>query len=150
MSVILETNDGNTYTIKREYAMHSNLIKSYIEDNDDENIKFYLKNVNTENLEHIIEFIKYFSVEPMTDIPKPLISTNMSEYVQEWYSNFVDKEQDKLMELILAANYMDIKPLLNLCCAKVATMIKDLTPKEIREKFNIENDFTSKKEEQLI
>ena len=28
------------------------------------------------------------------------------------------------MELLLAANYLDIKSLIELCCAKVATMIK--------------------------
>jgi hypothetical protein len=33
-------------------------------------------------------------------------------------------DQELLFELILAANYMDIKPLLDLSCAKVASMIK--------------------------
>jgi S-phase kinase-associated protein 1 len=41
----------------------------------------------------------------------------MAEVVQEWYSNFVSVEQEILFELILAANYMDIKPLLDLTCA---------------------------------
>lgn len=33
-------------------------------------------------------------------------------------------QQETLFELILAANYMDIKPLLDLTCATVASMIK--------------------------
>jgi len=44
--------------------------------------------------------------------------------------------------MILAANYMDIKSLLDLCCAKVASMIKGKTTEEIRKTFNIKNDFT--------
>ena len=46
-----------------------------------------------------------------------------------------------------AANYMDIKPLLDLACAKVASMIKGKTPEEIRKRFNIKNDFTPEEEE---
>lgn len=42
----------------------------------------------------------------------------------EWDAKFVEVEQEMLFELILAANYMDIKSLLDLTCAKVASMIK--------------------------
>jgi S-phase kinase-associated protein 1 len=55
---------------------------------------------------------------------QPLKSSNMHEVVQDWYANFVNVEQELLFELILAANYMDIKPLLDLTCATVASMIK--------------------------
>ena len=51
-----------------------------------------------------------------------------------------------LFELILAANYMDIKMLLDLSCAKVASMIKGKSPEEIRKTFNIKNDFTPEEE----
>jgi hypothetical protein len=37
---------------------------------------------------------------------------------------------------------MDIKPLLDLSCAKVASMLKGKTPEQIRKQFNIANDFT--------
>ena len=68
----------------------------------------------------------------MSEIEKPLKSANMHEVVQEWYANYVDVDQELLFELILAANYMDIKPLLDLTCATVASMIKGKTPEEIR------------------
>merc|ERR1719373_1205971 len=42
---------------------------------------------------------------------------------------------------------MDVKPLLDLTCAKVASMIKGKSPEEIRRKFNIQNDFTPEEEE---
>lgn len=44
---------------------------------------------------------------------------------------------------------MDIKPLLDLTCATVATMIKGKTPEEIRAHFNIVNDFTPAEEAQV-
>ena len=72
----------------------------------------------------------------------------MSDFVPEWDAKFVDVPQEMLFELILAANYMDIKSLLDLTCAKVASMIKGKTPEDIRRTFNIKNDFTPEEEAQ--
>ena len=55
-----------------------------------------------------------------------------------------------LFELILAANFMDIKSLLELSCAKVASLIKGKTIQETRKFFNIENDFTPEEEAQIM
>ncbi len=49
----------------------------------------------------------------------------------------------------MASNYLDINSLLELSCAKVASLIKDKSIEEIRKFFNIVNDF-SPEEEQLI
>jgi len=46
-----------------------------------------------------------------------------------------------------AANYLNIKGLLDLTCQTVADMMKGKTPEEIREIFNIKNDFTKEEDE---
>ena len=66
------------------------------------------------------------------------------------YTDFVDVDQEVLFELILAANYMDVKALLDLCCAKVASMMKGKTAEQIRKTFNIVNDFTPEEEAAII
>lgn len=72
-----------------------------------------------------------------------------SEDISEWDEDFVKVDQATLFEMILAANYLDIKPLLDLTCKTVANMIKGKTPEEIRKTFNIINDFTPEEEEQV-
>jgi S-phase kinase-associated protein 1 len=101
-------------------------------------------------LAKVIEFCEHYVRDPMTEIEKPIRSDDMGKIVQRWYADFVDVEQSLLFEVMLAANYMDIPPLLNLTCAAVACMIKGKTPEEIRKKFNIVNDFTPEEEKQLM
>ncbi|KAG8819202.1 E3 ubiquitin ligase complex SCF subunit scon-3 [Serendipita sp. 411] len=54
-----------------------------------------------------------------------------------------------LFEIILAANHLDIKPLLDVGCKTVANMIKGKSPEEIRKLFNIVNEFTPEEEAQI-
>ena len=48
-----------------------------------------------------------------------------------------------------AANYLNIKGLLDLTCQTVADMIKGKTPEEIKKILNIRNDFTPEEEEEV-
>ena len=97
------------------------------EDGEDTISELPLPNVKSQVLQKVIEFCEHHLSEPMTEIEKPLKSQVMADVVQKWYADFVDLEQVLLFELILAANYMDIKPLLDLTCATVASMIKGKT-----------------------
>jgi len=150
-TVHLVSQEGESFDVGLATAKMSELVKTMIdEDNDDEEAQeIPLPNVKSQILALVIEFVKHYATEPMTDIEKPLKSANMNEVVQEWYATFVNVQQETLFELILAANYMDIKPLLDLTCATVASMIKGKTPEEIRKTFNIVNDFTPEEEAQV-
>ena len=108
---------------------------------DKEEKEIPLPNVRTVVLKKVVEFLKHQAATPMKEIEKPLKSADMAEMVQAWFADFVDVEQELLFELILAANYLDIKSLLDLTCAKVASMIKGKTPEQIRKTFNITCEF---------
>ena len=90
-----------------------------------------LPNVTSQALRKVIEFCEHYLQEPMNEIKKPIKSSKMSDAVQKWYADFVDMEQELLFELILAANYMHVKPLLELTCATVAGIIRDKTVSNI-------------------
>ena len=66
--------------------------------------------------------------------------------INEWDQKFMQVDQEMLFEIILAANYLDIKQLLDAGCKVVANMIKGKSPEEIRKTFNIVNDFTPEEE----
>jgi S-phase kinase-associated protein 1 len=150
-TVHLVSQEGESFEVSLENAKMSELVKTMIdeEQDEDEAQEIPLPNVKSAVLAKVIEYIQRHRTEPMNDIEKPLKSAQMNEVVQEWYANFVNVEQEVLFELILAANFMDIKPLLDLTCATVASMIKGKSPEEIRKTFNIVNDFTAEEEAQV-
>lgn len=51
-----------------------------------------------------------------------------------------------MSEILLAANFLEIEDLLGLACAKVASKLKNKSIMEIKQFFNIENDFTPEEE----
>ena len=108
-----------------------------------------LTTIKTTVLAKVIEFMNHHVDKKLPEIEKPLKSANLAELtpaLEQWDIDFVSCDQEMLFELILAANFMDIKPLLDLACAKVASMIKGKTPEDIRKTFNIKNDFTPEEE----
>ena len=147
--VTLVTSEGEEVEVDKEIAIKSVLIKSMIDDSSaDESIP--LPNVKKAILDKVIEFCNYIKDNPPPEIEKPLKTANMSEIVAPWFVKFVDLEKEVLFETILAANFLDIKPLLELSCAKVASLIKGKSIPEIRSYFDIENDFTPEEEQQIM
>jgi len=49
-----------------------------------------------------------------------------------------------------AANFLDIKGLLDLTCQAMADMIKGRSPEEIRKTFDMMNDFSPEEQEEII
>lgn len=149
--VHLVSQEGEQFEVSLDVVKMSELVKIMFdtEQSEDEVQEMPLPNVKTSILSKVIEFLTHYKGEPMTEIERPLKSSNMNEVVQEWYADFVNVDQETLFELIQAANFMDIKPLLDLTCATVASMIKGKTPEEIRQHFNIVNDFSPAEEAQV-
>merc|ERR1712034_9380 len=67
-------------------------------------------------------------------IAKPIRSVKMTKIVEHPEdAEFINKPKKVIFQIILAANYMDIKSLLHLGCAKIATLIKGKSPEEIKK-----------------
>jgi len=145
----LVSQEGEKFEVSKKVAIQSELVKTMAEGDKEEN-EIPLPNVKASVLRKVVEYMRYHVDIPAREIEKPLKSANMMEVVSQWDAEFVDVDQEVLFELILAANYMDVKALLDLCCAKVASMMKGKTAEAIRKTFNIVNDFTPEEEQAII
>lgn len=145
----LISSDQKEFVVEQRVALLSELIKTIAEGDKTEN-KIPLLNVNSKCLEKIVQYMTHHFENPPKEIVKPLVSSQMTEIVSSWDAEFINLDQEFLFELILAANYMDIKPLLDLVCAKIASMMKGKTTQQLRETFSIVNDFTPEEEQKVI
>lgn len=64
--------------------------------------------------------------------------SNISEAVLDiWERDFLDVDPETLKQIILAANYLDIKPLLDATCKVIAEIFRGKSPNEILDAFGM-------------
>ena len=144
----LVSSEGEKMQISVKAAQRSQMIKRIIDDFPNET-EIPLENVRSNILKKIKEYLDHYQDTDPKEIERPLASQNYQECVDPWDFEFINVDLDLIFEIILASNYMDIKPLLELASSKVASIIKGKTPEEIRKTFNIQNDFTPEEEQQI-
>jgi S-phase kinase-associated protein 1 len=136
----------------------SQLVKETLGDDDDDddgdldndkNPDIPLPNVSADVLAKVIEYCLHYQQDEMRTIQTPLKSSKLDELVQEWYAEFVQVDKNLLFDLVAAANFMDIKPLLDLTCLAVSIMIKGKSATELRHMFNISNDYSAEEQAQI-
>ena len=157
--ITLTSQDNKEFKVEKKVAERSVLLKNLLEDVGESDTPIPLPNVTGKTLQKVLEYCNYHKDDPLAVaeedkggwINPDLFDTNRKrpEDTDPWDANFIKVDNDDLFELILAANYMDIKPLLDLGCKTVAGMLKGKSPEDIRQMFNIENDFTPEEEEQI-
>lgn len=147
--ITLVSSDGDRVQISEKAARRSQLIKGIVDDYPDDP-EVPLHNVKSDILQKIVLYLENYKDSEPREIEKPLPSNNFNECVDAWDYQYIDLELDVIFQIILASNYMDIKPLMELASSKVASIIKGKSPEEIRKTFNIQNDFTPEEEAQLV
>ncbi|KAF2205152.1 S-phase kinase-associated protein-like protein 1 [Delitschia confertaspora ATCC 74209] len=150
-TLTVTTNDNVDIVVEREILERSVLIKNMIGDVGEEQIDtaIPLPNVNEPVMKKVIEWCEHHRKDPPAPEGDDSDSRKKSTDIDEWDQKFMQVDQEMLFEIILAANYLDIKGLLDVGCKTVANMIKGKSPDEIRKTFNIQNDFTPEEEDQI-
>lgn len=149
--VQLKSKDDKVFTVEKDVACMSTTIKNLIDDIDelDEDTAIPVPNVSGAILEKVVQYCEYHLENPVPAVEDKSHEEKRTDDIIPWDAEFCQVDQSTLFELILAANFLDIKSLLDLTCKTVANMIKGKSPEEIRKLFNIKNDFTPEEEEQI-
>jgi S-phase kinase-associated protein 1 len=154
--VKLISSDLEVFEISIEAAQLSILVKDLIDEDSTEIQEIPLPKINARVLAQIVRFLNYYVQQPMTKIMKPLKSCDMSTLVQPFYDDFIRGDNpynpydlEFISELMLAANFMNIKPLLMLCGAAFASRIRGKNLDELKRIFGYEGELQQVDEREI-
>ncbi|OAF65471.1 E3 ubiquitin ligase complex SCF subunit sconC, partial [Intoshia linei] len=152
--VILQSMDGDQFTVDLDVACQSGMIKLMFDAENDgieqgnESEPIPLPKVSGSTLKKIIQWCEYHRHdENVTTTSEIGNRIPKEEVITSWEHEYFKLDQGTMFEIIIAANYLDIKRLLDVSCMVIANMIKGRTPEEIRKHFNIKNDLTEAEED---
>lgn len=149
-NVMLRSSDGEMFEVDVEIAKCSTTIKTmmeYLEIYGAEGEVMSLLNVNSTILIKILEWIYYHKddLQLLSDDNNQDLKT---DNISPWDVEFFNVNQHILYDLIVAANFLDIKGLPEVACKTVENLTKDKTPEEIRNMFSMKKKFVDSEEDQ--
>ena len=148
-SIKIITKEKKEIEITKKAAELSELLKNSISDYPNELI-FPINELEEKQAEKIKEYLIHFNGVPPKEIEKPLTQNEMKNVTDPWSANFVDKLSiEELVNLTVAANFMGINSLLDLCSAKIASMCKDKNEEEIFKTFGITEPLTEEEKKKI-
>ena len=143
----LSSNNNKIFEVPYTIVKQSVTLKNMFDDigNASPDSVIPLSTITEPILEKVIQYCDHHQ----NDVPTTKLQD--AENIDAWDAEFIGNppNQSLLFDLILVANFLDIKSLLDLACKTVANLIKGKTVEEIRCIFGITNDFTPEEEEQI-
>ncbi len=109
-----------------EVLKKSIILKNMIEDTSQDG-EINIPNINFKTLQLVIKYCEEYKDKTHSEIKQPLEGKDLlANGATEWDVKFIDSidKMDDLIDLIVAANFLDIEGLLALGCAKIASVIK--------------------------
>ena len=117
-SIKLQSSDGEIIEVDIEIAKQSVTLKTVLEDlgmsdeGDDDPVP--LPNVNVAILGKVVQWCTHHKDDPPPEDDEN--KERRTDNIPVWDQEFLKVDQGTLFELILAANYLDIKLLLDVTC----------------------------------
>ena len=140
--------EGEEFFLDVKSLELSKFLKDFNNDFPDKEIP--LNEVDSKTLKKIIKYLKrYTGEEKPREIPKPLSSGDLKPLLSEFDYNFISSiSLQDCVDLVNAANYLDIPGLCDLICARFASEMLNCEVEEARAKFSIECDMTPEEVEE--
>ncbi|EOA25495.1 hypothetical protein CARUB_v10018839mg [Capsella rubella] len=170
--IVLVSSDGETFEVEEAVARKLQIVGHMIDD-DCAHKPIPLQNVTGKILPMVVEYCKTHvnDVDDAADDKEDseedkkkkkkadaasasgddhIHTDKKLEEVEAFDKGFLqDLDLETVFQVILAANYLNVKGLLDLTCQNVADHIKDMSVEQVREIFGIQNDFTEEEEKTI-
>ncbi|KAJ2625628.1 hypothetical protein GGI26_000428 [Coemansia sp. RSA 1358] len=148
MTIRLQSNDGRLFAVDKETAFMSDLVKNSFEDLGPTTEPIPLPNVCGAVLAKVIEYCSYHKDDARVLSTVPGI-VGSHTVVDAWDRRFTSVDDDMLLAVLVAADYLSIQPLVELGCTVIAKIIRNMSVEDIRARFGIVDDFTDDQRAQV-
>ncbi|CAL8118018.1 unnamed protein product [Orchesella dallaii] len=151
------SSDGAAFLVSQRLAKRSGKLKTEIEtfrkssDNSEAQPEIRIVTIRAEILRLVLQWLQQHQNDPV-------LPANQNEQdgrgdaemgQSQWDRDFLaPMDLGIVMELILAANHLEVKGLLDITCKLVESKITGRTVDEIRTAFKLKSDFKGNEEEQ--
>ena len=148
--VKLKTSDNVIKEVDSDILMKSKLLEGLFEDLEPEELEeiIALNGVDSKYLDLIIKYLEHYKDMEPKEIPKPFPERTDEEFMKgilndQWtYDYLTNQTLEELINLVNAADYLQIDGLINIIAAKLAHEKSNCTVEEARKKFGIKCDMT--------
>ena len=159
----LKSDNGKIFEIEEDCLLKYDFLKGLLEDFSDPKQELPIKEVNDRTLERVVAFLKHYQKEEVKKIPCPCPSTtvelkdgttihpvDLKAALCQWdYDYITPLSIEEAIELVNAANSLNIQPLIDLASARLAYDFTNCTIEEARKKFGIESDMTKEEQDEM-
>ncbi|AGE56480.1 SKP1-like protein [Paramecium bursaria Chlorella virus NE-JV-1] len=136
----LITSDGGVFYVGENVAKLSKTISDIIDDIEIEGVEdpIPIPNVSKDVLDVVLNWCQ-FSSEGHT-----------GNEVEEFETRFFGVDSKRLLEIVSAANFLNIPDLLDKACSAVADLLRGKSPDEIRAVLGIEGEYSKEEKEAVM
>jgi len=133
-TVTLRSSDDVTISVTAKAVKLSVTIKELLEDLEGSVATEVPVKVKSETLKKVVEWMEHSKDKFADEQPVQNEEDRKLPELDDWDNQFCDAlDDDAKVDMILAANLLDIKPLLDIVCISVANLVKGQSPEELRK-----------------
>lgn len=137
-SLVVSSQEGKEFKISKKSATLSKLLFGALQDFQGE-INVPLQEIDDKTMQRAVDYLEHWQGLAPPEIEKPLKSKFMEENTDKWSADYINSMTlPELADLAVAANFMEIHPLLELACAKIASTGKDKSDDELFTEYGID------------
>ncbi|XP_050368874.1 SKP1-like protein 14 [Argentina anserina] len=146
-TISLKTSDDEVFELEENVAMEFGTVKAFFgDDGVPRDMMMPIPNVHSKELTRIIDFCtKHLDLKPKAELDEA-----GKKELRKFYKEYMKEDTtERIMELILAADYLNVNDFLDLLNQTVADRISNKSVEYVRKLFGIESDYTPEEEEAL-
>jgi S-phase kinase-associated protein 1 len=150
VSIVTNQDGKMKHSVPLAHARMSGTIANMLDDiGDNVDSDIPIPNIKGLIMKKVVEFCQHHPDTPLNPTDEQQLEMR-TKPLEGWDQDFVRVPLATLFEMILAANFLDLKPMLDVTCKAVSEMIKGKSPEDIKKIFGVEGDFTQEEKDQVL